>query len=408
MKTRTASLQVAHQKTCPMAGKAGLDSLDDCTCKPSYFTFYRDSRGKIVRGDDGTGNIVGRTRRRRDAERWLTRLQDRLEQDLADPERRKTIRFRAWVAEYQAGLAKRVARGKLKARTERGYADTLVRAVATIGEVDLREIGSTELQRFTDDYGEKASDATLARALRELGACLSEAVDAGYLERNPVRTFVKKAELDSRGRGRDAFTDLELSKLWAALAARTANGAAAKGAADPVYLYLCRAAVATGARLGELIALDWDEVSLSERAVKIRHTYNPVDGLTPPKTKGSVRTIHLTPAAVKEFEAIAATGSVGPVFVGRDGERLNGAYLDRVLTRAREAAGIPKLGESGLPRSFHSFRSTFDRRMLEQGRHPEWVRRQLGHASLELTLNHYGAWSDAAMQAEAAQATDEL
>ena len=55
MKTRNACLQVAHQKTCPSSGRAGLDSLEACNCKPSYFTFYRDSTGKVVRGDDGTG-----------------------------------------------------------------------------------------------------------------------------------------------------------------------------------------------------------------------------------------------------------------------------------------------------------------------------------------------------------------
>jgi len=105
---------------------------------------------------------------------------------------------------------------------------------------------------------------------------------------------------------------------------------------------------------------------------------------------------------------MAATRSTGPVFAGRDGERLNAAYVARVLERAREAAGILKLGETGLPRSFHSFRSTFDRRMLEQGRHPEWIRAQLGHASLELTLTHYGRWSEAALQAEPSEATDRL
>ena len=75
-----------------------------------------------------------------------------------------------------------------------------------------------------------------------------------------------------------------------------------------MYLDLCRVAVATGARIGELIALDWNDVSLTrEASSRSRHTYNPVDGLTAPKTKTSVRTLHLTPAAVQERERTAAT-----------------------------------------------------------------------------------------------------
>lgn len=366
MKTRSASLQVAHQKGCPMFGKAGLDSLDGCKCKPSYFTFYRDSAGNIVRGDDGTGEIVGRTRRRRDAERWLARLLDRIEQGNADPNRRQSITFPAWVDEYQADLAKRVARGALKARTLRGYTETLTKAVDAIGHADLREIGKPELDRFIDSYGEKASDATLSRGLRELSACLTAAVDEGYAERNPVRLFVKKRGLEGRGVGKDPFVDDELPKLWAALTARDKHGQPAKGAADPVYLALCRVAVLTGARLGELIALDWDQVSLTERTVQIRHTWNKVDGLTSPKTRGSVRTVYLSPSALAEFEAMAADGSTGPVFTGPHGERLNAAYVARVLTRAMAAAKIPKIGENGKPRSFHSFRSSYDRRALSR------------------------------------------
>ena len=66
------------------------------------------------------------------------------------------------------------------------------------------------------------------------------------------------------------------------------------------------------------------------------------------------------------------------MFVGPRGERLNAAYVTRALTRAMTEAKIAKLGENGRPRSFHSFRSTFDRRALEQGLNPEFVRRQLG------------------------------
>ena len=355
MKTRSASLQVAHQKACPMAGRAGFDSLDGCTCKPSYFTFYRDSTGRIVRGDDGTGEIVGRTRRRRDAERWLARLLDRIEQGNGDPNRRQSMAFPAWVDEYEADLAKRVARGAAEGpHPPRLHRDARPGGRRRSGTPTSARSGKRELDRFIDSYGDDASDATLRRALRELSACLTAAVDEGYAERNPVRLFVKKRGLERDGVGKDPFTDGELPKLWAALRRRTANGAPAKGSADPVYLHLCRVAVAMGARLGELLALDWDHVSLTERTVRIEHTWNVRDGLTPPKTKGSVRTIYLSPAALAEFESIAASGSSGPVFVGPRGERLNAAYVTRALTRAMTEAKIAKLGENGRPRSFHS------------------------------------------------------
>ena len=65
------------------------------------------------------------------------------------------ITFPAWVDEYKTILAKRVQRGKLKARTEREYTATLARAVDAIGHVELRNLGKRDLERFADSYGER-------------------------------------------------------------------------------------------------------------------------------------------------------------------------------------------------------------------------------------------------------------
>jgi integrase len=390
MRSRTASLQVAHQKACPSHPRNSIDSLDGCQCRVAYFTMYRDDTGRKVIGDHGDGRTFGRTYDRREADRWLARVQDRLEQGHTQPDRVKSITFPDWVAEYKADFQRKVDRGVRKQRTLASYTRTLDVALDAFGHLEMRKIGKQELQRFADSYGD-ATDGTLASGFRELAACLNAAVDEEYLERNPCRVFVKRLELAPRGRGKDPFTDDELPRLWAAMA----------GSADPVYLSLCRVAVETGARLGELTGLDWDKVNVPGRTLRIEQTYHPKYGITAPKTRSSIRTVYLTAPALREF--LALDGGTGPVFTGPHGERLSESYVARVLDRAMEAAKIPKPGETGLPRSFHSFRSTFDRRMLEQGRHPEWIRRQLGHAGLEMTLQHYGQWSAAAMAAEAAK-----
>jgi hypothetical protein len=77
--------------------------------------------------------------------------------------------------------------------------------------------------------------------------------------------------------------------------------------------------------------------------------------------------------------------------------------LEDVFQEAMTAASIPQLdAQSGRPRKpLHSLRATFTRRMLERGRHPQWVEAQLGHSSLQLTIGVYGAWTAEAMRAEA-------
>jgi integrase len=81
---------------------------------------------------------------------------------------------------------------------------------------------------------------------------------------------------------------------------------------------------------------------------------------------------------------------------------LNGQFVSRRVDDARDKAGISDVGEGGRKRKpFHAFRATFDRICLEQGRDRDWVRQQLGHSSLALTIDTYGAWSEEAMSAEA-------
>ena len=81
------------------------------------------------------------------------------------------------------------------------------------------------------------------------------------------------------------------------------------------------------------------------------------------------------------------------------------AQADVVVAEAMRTAKIDKLDErTRRPRKpWHSFRSTFARQMLEQGRSPQWVQAQLGHATLELTYKVYGQWTEEAMAAEAAK-----
>ena len=73
----------------------------------------------------------------------------------------------------------------------------------------------------------------------------------------------------------------------------------------------------------------------------------------------------------------------------------------RILYKAMRAAGIPREGEHGRKRTFHSTRHSFARIALQNGARIDWVQRQLGHASITLTVDRYGRWERKAEKAEA-------
>lgn len=389
---RRASLRVAHSRGCPNVNLSALSSVErgsGCTCTPRYFTFHRSADGRSVKGE--------RVLNRQVAERALRALQVKLDEGAVDLQRPDTRSFTEWADTFTAEVAPGRA---TKGSTRRAYDTTVKFATAAFGAVTMRSIGPAELRRLVALIRANGSgDATVSKHLRQLGAIFQAAEDEGLIPRNPVPKFKKGLRLRVP-RGDEAFTDVELSQLWTALARRERQ---------PVILALCKTAVTTGARQGELIAADVDDLSLLEGRLDIRRHFDPIDGLGLPKDN-EPRTLYLIPPARRVLEAwLTIRGDEpGPLFPAPRGERLNGSYVTRLLRLAMSEAGIPSEAENGKRRKpFHAFRACYTRLCREQGRDLQWVQGQLGHSSADLTVNTYGRWSDDAIAAEAAKVPED-
>ncbi len=109
-----------------------------------------------------------------------------------------------------------------------------------------------------------------------MSACLTVAVGDGWLDVNPVPRFTKASKFRVPKRGKAPFEDAELERLWVELG---------KLDEEEVYLYACRFSFETGARLGELIGLDWQNVDLLNGRVRIEMQYDPAHGLIERRTE---------------------------------------------------------------------------------------------------------------------------
>src|SRR5436309_16115429 len=74
------------------------------------------------------------------------------------------------------------------------------------------------------------------------------------------------------------------------------------------------------------------------------------------------------------------------VFCTTRGTMLNKGNVRRVFVRLLKRATLP------LHFSPHCLRHTFASLLLQQGESPVYVQRQLGHASIKLTVDTYGKW----------------
>jgi integrase len=391
-----ASLQARHQRNCqlgrPWTTFAAAKKGAGCTCLPTYFTVHRHD-GELIRDPVGHDRKV--------AERAL----DALRGDVARRTYRvvEEIRFDEWADRWLAGFT-----GKENSR--RVYAHTIAYAKATFGATKIRDLTPADVRRFLERVREayverhpvkegeqqrEVAPASLAKHLRQLAACLQAAIAEGYATANPVRGLHRSARPKVEKNKPTYYTAAELARLWPELAFR------------PVMIALCKTAVATGARFGELAALRWDDVDLLNRELHISRTLT--DGIGETSTKSNEpRVVDLTPPAAKVLEAwFTLSEGTGRVFEREDGTPLSSTYvLRQVLYPALERAGIPRVGERGRKRDFHSFRHTFARIALEGGAEITWVQRQLGHSSIVLTVDTYGEWARAAQKAQAEKLAD--
>lgn len=391
---RKASLRVAHSKGCPngttkkKGGNGDQNALKSvgkgsgCGCKPRYYTFYRDHAGKVVKGE--------RVLDRRVANRALTKLQAELDAGTIREVQKTT--FGAWADEWL-----RTHQGKETTRL--GYKPTLAYAKVAFAHKPVDALTVADVRRFLDviremsPLGDKVSDSTLAKHLRGLGACLEAAIPE-YATTNPTKGLHTSQRPKAGGNRPAYFTDAEIPRLWAAMEKEW-----------PLYRYIAKIALATGMRQGELIGLRWGDVHLLDGKINVARTYSIQTGAETSPKSGEQREVLLTVDAARVLEEwaglVGAVDNDALVFRARAGH-LNSQYLTKWLYRVMESAGIPRMGERGYKRTWHSFRHTYARLMLEGGKAPlEWVQRQLGHSNINITRERYGEWSREAERRQA-------
>jgi integrase len=166
------------------------------------------------------------------------------------------------------------------------------------------------------------------------------------------------------------------------------------------YLDLCTLAM-TGLRVGELYGLQWPDIDFGARALNVERQFHFDGRIAPPKTPRSRRSVDLGPETLEMFRAARAarieedlrTGRGETIWVMRPWVKPTPA--DSVNVRRMLSYTMRRsLRKAGLPEHFtpHSLRHTFAALHLARGESPKYVQEQLGHESIQITVDVYGRW----------------
>ena len=306
--------------------------------------------------------------RRAEAERHLTVVEGRkLTGDYIDPSRAK-IRFAAWLPQAESGHIDR--RPSTKARDD-SILSSLV--LPTFGTMPIGSIHPLIIQEWVAELDEAGyAPATIRKAYQLLSRTLDAAVDAGLLPRSPVGG----ARLPKLEHSEKRFlSPTEITRLAEAI--------------PPRFKTLVLAAAYTGARFGELAALDTDHYQPLRRSIRIDRTLSEVRGqlhLGQPKTRAARRTLILPEWLADALDEHLATWppTDGLIFTApEDGPLRRSGFR----TRHWKPAVKKSVGE---PMRFHDLRHSHVALLIAQGTHPAVIAARLGHTSVRTVLDVYG------------------
>ncbi len=268
---------------------------------------------------------------------------------------------------------------------------------AAVAKKAIQDITTNDLQKY---YNQKTAEGFSSKTIRHMAVVVNGALEyaerTGLIAINPNRHTIlpKKKKFEAK-----VLTEDEVRRIIEL------------GKDEAIYplVVLC---ATCGLRKGEALSLKWDNVSFSERKLKIvgnlcrigmqedekgkRHS---VYEILEPKTKSSIRTVYLPEVTYQALllqkqrqeqekeEYVEIYQDEGFVFARPDGRHLNPRQMMDHFHKFLQTCGVSDV-------RFHDLRHTAATMMLESGISIKIVQDILGHSNLATTADIYSHISE--------------
>lgn len=310
---------------------------------------------------------------------------------------RADMPFGEWVTFWYETCCKPAVRPN----TRTGYENNIRLYIRPrLGGIPLNNLTANDFQQFINwmrkdgrsEYRESRGDGLSDNTVRHCyGLCrraLEKAVAEKLISQNPAKEckLPPARRMEMRLLSRE-----ELQKL---LIQARAEG----------YYEVFLLELTTGLRVGELMALQWDDLNFKTGELRIERQVCQIKGellIQPPKNKASIRTVILPPAVVAALRVYKQTVPSRWMFPSpkKEDAPIAPSVVSHRLAKILKHAGCKKV-------RFHDLRHVFATNALEHGMDVKTLSTIIGHISSATTLNIYAHVTDD-MQRQAAAKIDQ-
>ncbi|NHN33501.1 site-specific integrase [Paenibacillus agricola] len=261
--------------------------------------------------------------------------------------------------------------GKNTYMTQRGQVNNHI--IPQLGHIKLQKLTPMDIQKFYSNLmGEGISPGTIQNIGNILGKTLRAAQEWGYVTKN-VASVVKRPSYRPSA-----------SKPWNQEEMDTFLDKTRNSRFHAAYVI----ALTTGMRIGEICALNWDDVDLKSGIIQVNKTVVYADKVLFIKdsTKnGLSRNINIPNFVVgylKKYKLEQKPNSLNLVVPGVKNEIVYNSAFRKTFKGDIIAAGVPEIKP-------HDMRHAHATTLLQSGENIKVVQERLGHTNVTTTLSTY-------------------
>ncbi|MED3272978.1 site-specific integrase [Bacillus thuringiensis serovar silo] len=284
-------------------------------------------------------------------------------------------------------------KGNVAPRTYMVYEKNIrLHILPVFGELKLKDLTRIKYQKFINNLLEKYSKKTVETINVTMHHALDTAVnELGILEKNPTTKIkLRTTRVSSKNDDIKCYDIDELHQFLTYILNE-------KGGFKyfSLFMFLSR----TGLRIGECLALQWEDIDFEEQKLFITKTLittkrNEKILFGPPKNRSSKRTISLDSSTISHLRKMKMEQNKNTLKNGKYYKEYNFVFTHEDNSCMLHPATLKFLQQACKKGNLkyitlHGFRHTHAVHLLQSGANLKYVSERLGHSSIDMTANVY-------------------